>query len=175
MGRITKPCPACKTTDHHRQAVDGICSHCEQELAWAVRERARQAVLAPDEITVVTPKVDYAIPSYMPRLGSSPELHNRDRLKRAMHAVIQAVSRPAQAWQHGGRRLPQGFTEWAEGRVMPVAVADAIDELDQSIRVVIDDVGAGSLQQGQNLLMNLAAGAITMDTFNEAGTQRKSR
>lgn len=177
MARVTKPCPACKTTEYPR-AADGICSECERTIAWAKMRREDDAKKNGEEISVVTKEVHYALPRYFVSHGRVQD--NTDQLlSRALHALIMTMVRK------GGRhdatmRVPEppkdnmgnSIHDWKMYVVMRKDQAEAVNALDKAMREFTTELADDAYNEGRNLLLSIASGDMSINELNEKHTKK---
>lgn len=177
MARVTKPCPACKTTDHRRDGADEVCSECKRLLAFAKAELKRREGLSKDNAEIVrAPERDYAIDGFYSR-GVHSDVS--DGVKKAMHALIMSVTDPVSSaegfpdWEAKIRVLPSSKTrDWLKCYRIKKSTATAIIELDTAIRKLQKAAETGAYEDGHNLLIGLASGEMSVKEFNEETEKR---
>ncbi len=183
MSRVKKPCPACKTTDHHRQDADSICCKCQSIFKEAREMIERDAKVDKTEVAVSTCERAYALPNwYHLSAHAMPSTQTNDLLQKAFFGLITSVIRrevpgtiftenkdllPVPPLEKGDRR------EWQMRAVMTKANAKAINDLDAAIRSALKEVAEEAYEKGQNLLLGIAGGDVSMNDLNKATIGKK--
>lgn len=179
MPRTHKPCPACGGTDSIRDSAKGICRKCKGLIAFAIQRQKDDALLNGKEVLIKTKERDYAIPGYYPKVTVPLPSDVTSRLKRALYTSIMAQSRPAaggypnEALQ-AAVEVPslRGYSgssvyEWSCLRWMRKDQAEAMVELDAAMRAVLEAATAAGYEKGQNLLLSVAAGDVSVNELNK--------
>ncbi len=175
MGRVTKPCPACKGTEYPRSA-DGICSECERIIRWAKMRQEDDAKKNGEEISVMTKEVHYALPRYFAGHGRVPHAIE-EKLSRALHVLIMTMARKGGS-HNASLQVPEwpkgrdGSWEWKVPMIMRKDQAEAINALDKAFREFIASLSDESYEEGRNLLLSIAAGKLSMDELNNEHTKK---
>jgi hypothetical protein len=179
MAHITKPCPECGGTESVRDTSTSICQQCKNLIAFAKQRQKDDAKKNGEEVLVRTKEKSYALPSYYVTVGESPHHSIRDRLQKALHAVIMAQARPAQ-YPYEAKdatdvpTIPKGDRshDWVTYVYMRRDQALAMIELEEAMREYITTGAAASYENGRNLLLSIAGGKISMNELNEKHTKK---
>jgi hypothetical protein len=134
---------------------------------------------------------DYAVPGYY-GFGIPHEFEGhvdlQDRLRNAVYTLVLSVGAKAPEttlpyanmkhakdwpknpvqWPHVLQSGEKGRYEWGVLVTLPPAVREAIDRLDQEIRLVLPAAYTAGKEAGASVLMGLARGEVSMDDFDEA-------
>lgn len=187
-GYTYEPCHCCGGTLHQRPK-DSICSDCKKLVAdaQAMRDAVDAQAASGEAMPFYTHERDYALP-HIPNVGSN------DGLKQAFHKLSELVStptteRPPMVRDPGKFARPTDkITEdkwflwasnnlrshdWTCQRTFNPAVADAIRTLFLATRDATDKAYKEGHRDGRDLLMQLAAGEITMDKLNDTALRRE--
>jgi hypothetical protein len=182
MGRITKPCPACKTTTYRREA-DGICTECER-LIWEAKQNREALAKAQAESGM---EKLYQEPWFWPhfhRPGRTCMVDpDFDRLNQIFTEMMQAAGRIEVT---GERNWDAQRTTWHHAKTFEQAAAlvkgrdgirhaiwlkpefaKLLAELDHLIRRLVKSCYQVGLKEGQSLLVGLAAGTMSLTKFDE--------
>jgi hypothetical protein len=196
-GWSDKPCPGCGEPGF--ETSKGICGGCITLLGEARRARAA-ALVNPEEIVYATPSYIYG---YYHRGSGHYETHSqhyKDLLRKLMEQLFKVLGKEAPANTKGyynrnpatGEPFPMLFdnpyrdgaraskeraedttSRTRERLIFRPEVADVIRELDQAIRRLVEASYEDGYIDGQSLLMQLAAGSISIEDFNKKSTGNK--
>lgn len=182
MRKIKAPCPGCGMPDLYRSS-DKVCEACARLLKqartindWIERggDKKVELVRVPAEnCPHFYPGLYMGLPSW--------SCEDRRPLRAAMVRLINLVSEPLKSdcWHEDGAMLTNpGFKEKWEGarelRSMDAQVAQTIRDLYDAIALALVSTYNGAKREGQNVLLNLAAGHISIDDFNEQQLRKKT-
>jgi len=190
--RVTKPCPGCHTTEHDRNKADEVCYQCQRDLAYAKAERARQEKAAQDskKLTYEYHERAYATPRIW---GTHGNVNSKvyERFRTAWFNVIMRMASPATGSSRieskddvTGRVDPLGKLrylipmdghtdrrDWVKSYDFSIIDAEAILEMHKATEEYIKATDQAAYEKGQNLLLNLASGGLSMKDFNEQATR----
>jgi hypothetical protein len=184
MARVTKPCPECGGTESIRDTPTGICRRCKNLIAFALQRKEDDAKKDGKEVLVMTKERSYALPGWYVAVGENPEHTIRERLQKALHAVIMTQARPSNIDKYPCPddvedaievpKIPKGHRDhdWVIYMYMRKDQAEAVIELEEAMREYIAAVGAESYEAGRNLLLSIAAGKISMNELNNEHTKK---
>jgi hypothetical protein len=184
MARVTKPCPECGGTESIRDTPTSICRRCQGLIAFAKQRMEDDAKKDRKEVLVMTRERSYALPGWYVDVGDNPDHTIRERLQKALHAVIMAQARPSNIDKYpcpddvkdalDVPKIPKGYRshDWVIYMYMRRDQAQAVVELEEAMREYIIAGAAASYEKGQDLLMSIAQGRISMDKLNEAHTKK---
>lgn len=203
-GRTRKPCPGCGGTyDRPVDKVCEVCerllrqSHELEE--WALEIKAGNndqelVVVAPPHVWHWWPQLYMGSPRGMEHYGSAHE-----RLEQVIAKLAVAVSQPVDSTKSTFNRLSytktgekgpgslttKRFSElsgyghvWgstSHHRVIRREVANLIRELYESVAEALIETYDGALKDGHDLILELAAGRLTIDKLNEATLPTEKR
>ncbi len=182
MSRVKKPCPACKTTDHHRQDADSICCQCIKELQQAKDLYAASKKIDKSEVYVNTFERAYALPGFYHIIhGVNLTSESKEKLQKAIHDIIMSgiIRRTddAQMYDKTPMQVPpvaqHGSYDWSIRVIMSKIHAKAVCDLDAAIRVALEEVATAAYEKGQNLLLGIAGGDVSMNDLNKATIGKK--
>lgn len=180
MAHVTKPCPECGGTDSIRDTPISICRRCKGLIAFALQRKKDDAKRDGEEVLVRTKERSYALPGYYVQVGANPDHPVRERLEKALHAVIMAQSRPSNIGKYPcpkdvedavhvpTTRKSDRDHDWITYVFMRKDQAMALVELEEAMREYIMAGAAASYEEGRNLLLSIAAGKLSMDDINKA-------
>lgn len=186
MARVSKPCPECGGTESIRDTPTSICRRCKNLIAFARERQEADAKLDGQDVLVFTRERAYALPGYFVKVGESPHHNIRERLEQALHAAIMAQARPSNIDKYPNPddvkdaiqvpKIPEGHRshDWGCYMVMRRDQALAMVELELAMREYIEATAAASYEKGQDLLISIAQGRISMEKLNEAHTRKAS-
>jgi hypothetical protein len=184
MARVTKPCPECGSADSIRDTPTSICRRCKNLIAFAIQRQKDDAKKDTKEVLVRTRERAYALPGYYVTVGENPHHSFRERLEKALHAVIMAQARPSNIDKYpcpddvegaiDVPTIPKGNRDhdWITYVYMRRDQALAVIELEEAMREYITAGAAASYEEGRNLLLSIAGGKISMDELNHEHTKK---
>jgi hypothetical protein len=184
MAHVKKPCPECGGTDSLRDTPTSICRQCKGLIAFAKQRREDDARRDGEEVLVRTRERSYALPGYYVKVGENADHAVRERLEKALHAVIMAQARPSNIGNYPCPKdvkdaidvptIPKGCSnhDWVSYRFMRRDQALALIELEEAMRAAIESAAEASYEKGQNLLISIAEGRVSMSELNEAHTKK---
>jgi hypothetical protein len=200
MRRVTKPCPACKSSEHPRGAADDICIECHKLIDFA-KKRQEEDKCKPDagEVEVWTWEQAHAMPHYWVDSVQNVYLRNGtdDVLLKAMHHLIFTLSsecgskawewyteseedkakmekasrRPVVPGEHNKKHSSRSH-DWACVRKMQKHHVKAIQDLQIAIMAALNSIAKEAHEKGSSLLLGLASGDTTVKEFNEATLEK---
>ena len=176
MARVTKPCPACKSTDYPRPA-DGVCQECQRIIAWAKMRQADDAKKNSEEVSVMTKERHYALPRYNYEHGRI-DGDIEEKVSEALHALIMTMARKggdhdSDFYVPAGIKKSYSPYEWRIPMIMRKDQAAAVNALDDSFREFVAAVSQAGYEEGRNLLLSIAGGKISMDELNNEHIPKK--
>lgn len=185
MAHVTKPCPACKTTDHIRDSATDICRHCKKEFEFARVCRQRDAKIESEkgDVEVVTISTYYGISGYYHHPQGALNHVAQERLQKAIFQILLMLGHNRIENDYPGD-LKKRFTvpklgnrdrAWEYYRsvqTMQKTHADAFNELDEAIRDAIKVMADEAYENGRNLLLSIAGGHVSMNELNEKHTKK---
>jgi hypothetical protein len=179
--RSSKPCPGCGETDKRRR-VDELCDDCKGTLALATAlERLLRSRVAEGEVVRRVPEVNWS--HWLPYVQHEhPERSNAvsEAFLTLAFAIGERISADVPGQHYGIEPTPLDDTKLdtrkplvpgsSGGEVALLLpsrkIADALDVLYMAIQRLGVDAYNQGLTEGANLLMQLHAGAVTLDDFD---------
>lgn len=187
MAHVTKPCPACKTTEHFRDSATDICRHCKKELEFARKCRERDATIEAEkgDVEAVTVNSYYGIGGYYHHpQGSLPHVA-QERLQKAIFRImlILGCNRIDDHYHLGdlkkrltvpkmNEKKERAWEYFRSTQTMQKTHAEAFNELEESIREAIKAMADEAYENGRNLLLSIAGGHVSMNELNEKHTKK---
>lgn len=175
-GRITrKPCPGCGRADGwpYRNA-DHVCRFCRTLLLEAIKARLQRPETE-EELVVVSERAWET--RYMEGEYCSASINEegtpRKRLEVAMHRLSLEVSQEAPGEDCGDHRYLYKREQllspmsWKAVRRIRKAVAGILADLDLAVRDSLTECSRLAELKGQNVLLQLAAGRMSVDDLNK--------
>lgn len=184
MSRVSKPCPECGGTESIRNTPTDICRRCKNLIAFAKQRMEDDAKKDRKEVLICTKERSYALPGYYVKVGENADRAVRERLEKALHAVIMVQARPSNIDKYpcpddveDAIRVPtqpngDRSHDWITYMYMRRDQALALIELEEAMRAAIESTAEASYEKGQDLLISIAQGRISMDKLNEAHTKK---
>lgn len=157
--RTRKPCPGCGLPDPQREA-EKVCSDCRRAIEAGKAARAKEEKGARFSI---------------PRADWWPSFHYRGKTAEGLSdlfgEMIHALVAKPKFVRYAGERIPRsgqdGGHSWWEPIMVTKVAGDLVDRVDQAVRKALDEAFVQGFEEGNNLLAQLAAGAVTNDAFND--------
>lgn len=176
MARVTKPCPACKSTEYPRDK-DGICSECERIIAWAKMRQADDAKKNGEEISVMTKERHYALPRYNYEHGHIKG-DTEEKVSKALHTLLMTMMRRGgdhniDLYVPAAIKKSYSPYEWRIPMIIRKDQAEAVNALDDAFREFVAAVSQAGYEEGRNLLLSIAGGKISMDELNNEHIPKK--
>jgi len=154
-----------------------VCAFCRRLLSEAIEVRLYRPDVN-EELVVVSERnweTRYMEGEYEPQFGDG--ITPRRRLEEAMHNLVQEVSQPAPGedvnsprhlFEHG---VYHNRMSWRIVRKIHKTVAARLVELDLAIRDSLAECAKVAQRKGQDVLLQLAAGNMTVDDLNKANAK----
>jgi len=175
MARVTKPCPACKSTKYPRDK-DGICTECEHIIAWAKMRQADDTKKNGEEVSITTKEMPYAMPRYNYKHG---DVNGgiEEKVPKAMHTLIMTMARKGGDYNNNFYvpawiKTTYNPYEHKIPMIMRKDQAEAVNALDDAFREFVAAVSQAGYEEGRNLLLSIAGGKISMDEINNEHTKK---
>lgn len=170
-----KPCEGCGEEDYRE--VGRVCRSCETLLNEAREARERQK-RQEEKVCAIWHTRNYALPSYYGKgIDSKISSELRDSLYWLVGHLVEPVLQGG--WSKDPIRLvryPNSERgDWMQQVLIHPEAALAVQGLDAAIRSVIQSQYERGFQDGNQLAVGLASGAVSMDQFNEAVTREGGR
>lgn len=170
-GFTKAPCHGCGST--FGRPKDALCQYCRTSFDLAKRLE-KDVGDNPDRVVLDAKERSYAMPTInMP--GAS-----RDAVRKAFHDLALLISQPTTEHAYlreaagidGGalwpfRRYESRSGDWKLSRTFDRRTAEALHAVYAAVQEGAEAARAEGHKAGTNLLMQLAAGEITSDSFNE--------
>ncbi len=173
-----KPCPGCGQTDPYRRS-DQVCSSCAGKLAQfdGLKVALAKATGEGDKVMVTfskTPWWNQYIP--VPELQSFDEDSLSSRLRQAFCNLALAGAIPPadyahrdQAWRILGS--PSAWEYW----FMDARLANAIQELHELMKPVVEGAFQAGQADGEQFIRGLADGRVSIAAYDDRMAKRPSR
>ncbi len=160
MGHTTKPCPGCGEINSARGAKD-ICSGCKMliEEAKATRARMEQKI---DTGIFKIPYAYYTLP-YIAHCRREP-------IQNLFQELILGVGEiSSDAEYNASPLIEKSETDYGQEhrRRFPLAFREHANELYKAIQHATKEAYQTGYEDGQKLLVQLARGEVSLDTYRE--------
>lgn len=187
-GHTTKPCEGCGTTDG--RPIGQVCRRCRELLAEAALARA--AAAAKQAVIPMSVPADASWPSFTLPVREGGHVAYEQRLDQRLERALQAVCRglwevipddvahermPVDPTSRHGWRLSvpdllavdyqSSYRHRRASALIDPAAADAVRQLDAVLRETFAAIYRSGVEQGTNLLGQLATGQVSADDFNK--------
>lgn len=162
-GQSTQPCHGCGSTEPHW--TGRVCDACAKAIKGYADIQAERAA-APDTVVMLGKERSYGLP-HLHKTGSTL----RDAVQNGFLLLQNALSTPVAGYaEHQGRifnpRNDYRESDWDVRIRIRADHAKTLGDTYDAVRSAIDYAYADGHDNGRRLLMNLAAGTITNDEFN---------
>lgn len=171
--RVKKPCAGCGETPMYGREKDKVCADCHRLIEEA--KKARESASKQKGRFVQIPM---HFPTYSARYQRSHYYESSDGVGNALGQVIRALATPSSAPRGDAvERLFEGNegSYSYQGDVYEVGkdAVKAIRLLHERLEAAVEGALRAGYDEGQNFLMSLASGEISVKEFNESTIQNK--
>jgi len=179
--RCKAPCPGCREVNQYRRKEE-VCDSCKKLLEQALALREWETRPDPGIEIIQVPEVTHGFPGFYagrPRgLPSDSERNDpRSRLQVLMAKLILQVSKPLRSDTWTGRQAIltneskigrnlrwEGFRDV---RSISKVLVPIIRDLYDAIADALIETNEYARREGQNILLSLASGELSVEGFNE--------
>jgi hypothetical protein len=162
-GTTWDPCHACG--DEGNRPKNSVCGKCRSIFERALRREAEVAA-AGEDVIVRSCERAYAMP-YLRHETARGDPSGENPIRKPMLRLSEVISEPAIHATDAQDLWGDGRYDWVTYRRMPRAAFEAMRDAYDAIGKALTAAHREGHREGRDLLLQLAAGEITNDEFND--------